>query len=35
LSYTLRGSHETKPLMIGHWKSDSLIVVRKHANKLD
>jgi hypothetical protein len=34
LSYTLRGSHETKSLMIGHWKSDSLIVVRKHANKL-
>jgi hypothetical protein len=34
LSYTLRGSHVTKPLMIDHWKSDSLIVVRKHANKL-
>ena len=34
LSYTLRGSHETKPLMISHWKSDSLIVVKKHANKL-
>jgi hypothetical protein len=34
LSHTLRGSHEAKPLMISQWKSDSLIVVKKHANKL-
>jgi hypothetical protein len=34
LFYTLRGSHETKPLMIGHWKADSLIIVRKHTNKI-
>ena len=34
LSCTLKGSQKTKPLMMRHWKSDSLMVVKNPPNNL-